>query len=530
MFGLSLSYPLPEPLVHYDVSANPTAISDLDASAPAVLPDLSGNGLDLSAENWNMKAPAWKYNPWKVIDNTRVEYQELKTGIFHITKLLVNSYGSVFNCKETLYSAPGSVMAIYSSWDKDLILSLYNLQESGTVTRISLIHKGMNIITLPEFEFPNEYPFINIKKEDYDTDDEGNPIDTPVDFYIVFFPVLDESKAYGFGEYLVPKFSVGIPEEGWFLYGSELQLVDNTHLVCVQQTLTTSDGSYRPGIYYRDEHLIVVNPFVVNLKSTVPYEYSVTYSYDYPHGEYQDVLYQQYSADGSPYISYGVAFTPLPGRSFNVDTDNFICSLGPCSYFYPGDMVQLLPYNYDHLTFLPTPLGGFNIRFSLDNSNTEYKILSTHIAKFSFGPDSESSVIKSGSSGDMSGIFFNSNEGVETPALSSYDLMVSQPFNYATVNGQRLANCTDRDLVDTVFVGSTVWIPSTYLSNFDASIFSVKSSGNFSYAKGTFYAAVCFAEALTPFQINAAMKKYNIIAEPTKYNSNFNTDSYVQAS
>lgn len=514
MFGLSLSYPLPEPLVHYDVSANPTAISDLDSSTPAVLPDLSGNGLDLSAENWNMSAPAWKFNPWVVVSN-RVEATELKTGVWHVTKLTPPSTSDneriVFQCDMNSFVGLGTKFNIFVSCPAGKTFQgaeFYISTADGSSTDIMIsLQEGVTLIDLSQLSsVQGTNAYVRIPASFYSQDTSGGLLETETDFYLVFFPVLDESKAYGFGEYLVPKFDAdGGP---WFLQGY-FSVEGNVATCTSYRTDSFNIGGIDLEVYYYDKHIIVANPFVINLKVSNSVNYELGLNYYGMGANYDDDTPlpghgTKYLPNGEPFKFYGSAVV----GEFMLDA--VVASFTPTGYFYEGDTIQLLPYNYDHLTFLPFSFGGKNLSFTI-YSNTEHKTLSTHIAKFSFSTDCVSSAIKSDSTGRISGIFFDSREGREVPALSSYDLMVSKELLLSTVNGQRVVNCTDNDLVDTVLVGSTVWKPSNVLDSFSANIFRVKASNNISYAKGTFYSAVCFTEALTPWQINAAMHQYEIL-------------------
>ena len=529
MFGLSLSYPLPEPSYYYNLSKSPSAVSDDTSAMPMYTlknllnePDeFYGN---LYTVDWFMKPPAWKHLPW-VIYQEFVEATELKTGVWHITKLLANSDRTIFRTSE---GASYGNFNVFVSTPKGRTFSTDGYvyaQAPGRQYKISLF-SGITKISAFEDERVDGTISLKIPSSFYDTNESGEFIDTDTDFYIVFFPVLDESNLHGFGEYLVPKFEAGIKDVGWNLPNYEVKVVDDTHLVCEQQMLTVSDAAYNPEVYYRDESLIVISPFVVNLKSSQPYGYLVSYTYNTP-DKYQDVVEQNYLGDGSPFVSYGVAFVPLGGSKFNESADYLLNYFAPLNLLLPGDTIQLLPYKYERIAFLQAPEGqsiGMEGPIGLNNSVTT-------ISKFSFASGVRTGLlcaktgVKTGE-GLVSGIFIDTTNN-SAPVLTTGLPEGSRAF----VNGRREDALTDSDVAGFVFVGATVCpqIPSKSETNGYLYLACVNADLDISYFSGEFYSAVGFPAPLTPFQINAAMKKYNITAEPTKYNSNFNTDSYVQA-
>ena len=357
MFGRFLSINPPQPELLFDVKREHKANSDYPEGYPS-LHDFSHNDCFATYQNGILKSPELYYNPWNLTASSRCEATQPFQGIWHVTKLTpptTDGYNSIlFSCSVSTFKGIGNKFGIFISkpegreFDSTALFYNGNDDTGEPFFRQSVI-EGMNIIDLSEVhENPNLFWRLKVPESFYNRDESGGLLETETDFYVVFFPVLDESNCNGYGEYLVPKFEAGIKDVGWNLPNYEVKVVDDTHLVCEQQMLTVSDAAYNPEVYYRDETLIVISPFVVNLKSSQPYRYIVQYSYSIS-GKYQDIVEQDYLGDGSPFVSYGVAFVPLEGSKFNEST-TLVNYFAPLNLLLPGDTIQLLPYNYDRFT------------------------------------------------------------------------------------------------------------------------------------------------------------------------------------
>lgn len=538
MFSRFLSINPPQPELLIDISREHKANSDYPDGYPS-LHDFSHNNCFATYQQGNLKSPEFYYNPWRILrTELGAEYQELKTGVFHITKLPAKPQFNLadISCDIANFKGFGSKIGIFISSDKPFVDSdikprviIMDGANGTNYQGAQKLNAGMNIWDLtnePVDINPEESgrgAYVSFPNSWWDVEEDGTPVITPCDIYLVFFPVLDESNCNGYGEYLVPKFEAGIKDVGWNLPNYEVKVVDDTHLVCEQQMLTVSDAAYNPEVYYRDESLIVISPFVVNLKSSQPYRYIVQYSYSIS-GKYQDIVEQDYLGDGSPFVSYGVAFVPLEGSKFNEST-TLVNYFAPLNLLLPGDTIQLLPYNYDRFTVVYSG-NNTNLATIQVNETTPFHDkceLQTLIVKYRDTRKGNSIIYRNevlSTNKDKLGIYgFRLNTASETVTQYSHRYciidnaqdrwknLVSYCNNTIVTNQITDYELLYKDTVSAVVLLNNEEITDEDCSDSGAALFSSVDRHN--YFSGQLYYLIGFKDRLTPWQIAYQIKQMN---------------------
>lgn len=204
--------PLPD--VYYDI--NKQLLTNTRNYGTDYFIDFSGNNLHATVQNLDPVSPEWVFNPWKFYSDV-IEATSPYDGVFHVTKLLENQEKSTvffiilndfvgFNSKISIFiNKPAGKE---NASDATFSMGAGTWAETPFVQTLT---EGVNVIDIPESSiFDSQYTNIArvvIPSDWWDQDENGNRIETNTDFYVVFFPVYDQSKAVGYPEYAVSDFS-----------------------------------------------------------------------------------------------------------------------------------------------------------------------------------------------------------------------------------------------------------------------------------------------------------------------------------
>lgn len=273
MFSRFLSINPPEPELLFDVKREHKANSDYPEGYPS-LHDFSHNNCFATYQSGNLKSPELYYNRWNFTAAGRCEATQLATGVYHVTKLTpptTNSFNSVlFSCSVSSFKGVGNKFGIYVSkpegrdFDSSALFYSGN-DDTGERFFDQLVVEGMNIIDLSEVhENPNLFWRLKIPESFYNKDESGGLLYTETDFYVVFFPVLDESQCNGYGEYLCPKFDSSV----WRKDSANIIISNNGLTVDLTQSEHYWDLRIVPTAYYEDDYIAVYSPEFFNISCT----------------------------------------------------------------------------------------------------------------------------------------------------------------------------------------------------------------------------------------------------------------------
>lgn len=267
MFSRFLSINPPEPELLFDVKREHKANSDYPEGYPS-LHDFSHNGCFATYQNGILKSPELHYNTWILTAPNRCEAVELKTGVWHVTKLTpptTNGFNSIlFSCPSSTFIGLGTKFGVYISKPegKEFGSSLfYNMNETNEEMLFSqYLFEGMNVVDLsmvPEMSGGFHW-HLKVPESFYNRDENGGLLETETDFYVIFFPVLDESNCNGYGEYLLPKFN----DNFWDL-DLESQ-ISNNGLTLNNHGVNLNSGKIVP--YYDNGKICVISPMFFNFR------------------------------------------------------------------------------------------------------------------------------------------------------------------------------------------------------------------------------------------------------------------------
>lgn len=274
MFSRLLSINPPEPELLFDVKREHKANSDYPDGYPS-LHDFSHNDCFATYQSINLKSPELYYNPWYAAPAEQgIEYTQLATGIFHITKLGVkeNFQQADMSANISLFKGFGSKMGIFISSDKPFDPEnrpyvLINDSSGGHTQGWQALNAGMNVWDLTDYPVnsnPDELfrgAYLVFPSSWWNLEEDGTPAITPCDIYLVFFPVLDESNCNGYGEYLISKFD----NDSW-TKNSELIVISSDGLtVDTTEAEHYYDIRYVPQPYYEDDYIAVYSPEFLNI-------------------------------------------------------------------------------------------------------------------------------------------------------------------------------------------------------------------------------------------------------------------------
>lgn len=360
MFSRFLSINPPEPELLFDVKREHKANSDYPDGYPS-LHDFSHNGCFATYQNGILNAPELYYNPWILTAPNRCETVELKTGVWHVTKLTpptTNGFNSIlFSCPSSTFIGLGSKFGVYISKPegKEFGSSLfYNMNETNEEMLFSqYLFEGMNVVDLsrvPEMS-GGFYWRLKVPESFYNQDENGGLLETETDFYVIFFPVLDESQCNGYGEYLLPKFNKSF-------WNIELgSMISNNGLTLNNNGANTNSAKIVP--YYDNGKICVISPMFFNFRIDDLEDEASSY-----------LLFSCVDSDGTPILedeTVNIHTTTLENNGSNIsfygyclnheeilpeDLESVIAAgvHHNVGFYPPKKIITMLPYNNDRLT------------------------------------------------------------------------------------------------------------------------------------------------------------------------------------
>ena len=204
-----------------------------------------------------------------------IEATSPAAGVFHITKLWGNPTGTNafyielkdfvgFNSKISMFIGRPAGKENASN----AVLEIRSLI-GGAAAFSQTLTDGVNVIEIPEssvfsdIEDPTAKVFI--PDDWWDKDEDGNKIDTNADFYVVFFPVYDQSKAVGYPTHAVSDFT----QNDWNERGTA-----NKVSIISYYKVDTTECSYpydfrnltSKNLEYSTSNVFVVRPFKARFK------------------------------------------------------------------------------------------------------------------------------------------------------------------------------------------------------------------------------------------------------------------------
>lgn len=352
MFSRFLSINPPQPELLIDISREHKANSDYSDTGYPYIHNYgsTGGGAAYACSAANLKSPELYYNPWEFWRaNEGAEYEELKTGVFHLTKLPAKGQFNYadFGCDIAQFKGFGSKLGIFISSDKPFTeeetkprVAIVDTSDGGHKQGDFKLKSGMNIWDLTNEPVninpsqPNRCAAFSFPDSWWNTDEFGNPVVTPCDIYVVFFPVLDESQCNGYGEYLCPKFNNNVwQKQGTITVSSDGLTIDDS------QASDQYDLLYIPEPYYEDDYIAVYSPEFLNVDG-IEDCHIMADMMQHTNGVYGVISSQSIgrtTGTNAPFYG-GVAFK----NSYDVVYLQF--------YFSATGVFTMLPYNNDRLT------------------------------------------------------------------------------------------------------------------------------------------------------------------------------------
>ena len=277
MFGHLLSIVPSEPELLIDISRASRANSDYSESGYPYIPNYgsSGGGAAYACVATNLKSPELYYNPWNLITLDLCEAVELKTGVWHVTKLLVtDSRNSILYLNLNNFVGFNSKISIFINKPtgrknaSDAAFSM-GADNWADIPFSQTLTDGVNVIEIPESSvFDSQYANIariSIPDDWWDRDEDGNAIDTNTDFYVVFFPVYDQSKTVGYPTYALPDFT----KSSWNELGSSND-ASIINYYKVDTTACSEPFNFRyntsTNLQYSTSNVFVIKPFKARFK------------------------------------------------------------------------------------------------------------------------------------------------------------------------------------------------------------------------------------------------------------------------
>lgn len=373
MFSRFLSINPPQPELLIDISREHKANSDYSDTGYPYIHNYgsAGGGAAYACLAANLKSPELYYNPWEFWRaNGGAEYEELKTGVFHLTKLPAKGQFNYadFGCDIAQFKGFGSKLGIFISSDKPFTeeetkprVAIVDTSDGGHRQGNFKLKSGMNIWDLTNEPVninpsqPNRCAAFSFPDSWWNTDESGNPIVTPCDIYVVFFPVLDESQCNGYGEYLVPKFN-----NSFWTKRSDNVIISNNGLTAdTTQSKNYWDLRTIPAPYYADDYITVYSPVFLNISCTQTINIIA---------EFRGVIGDSSEIIGTNQVIGRTTGTNAPfygGVIFKESYDSVYLQI----YFSVKGVFTMLPYNNDRFTVAVT--GDTNNYARLKISETE---------------------------------------------------------------------------------------------------------------------------------------------------------------
>ena len=541
MFSRFLSINPPEPELLFDVKRENKANSDYPSGYPS-LHDFSHNGCFATYQQNNLKSPELYYNPWRILRaEVGAEYQELKTGVFHITKLPAKPQFNLadISCDIAKFKGFGSKLGIFISSDKPFVASdikprviIMDGANGTNYQGAQKLNAGMNIWDLtnePVNSNPEESgrgAYLSFPNSWWDVEEDGTPAITPCDIYLVFFPVLDETQCNGYGEYLLPKFN---DSDFWFI---EFQSqISNNGLTLNNNGVNLNSGKIVP--YYDNGKICVISPMFFNFRID-----------DLEDKASSDLTLNCVDSDGYPILeeeTVNIHTTTLENNGSNISFYGYCLNH---EEFLPEDLESIIAAGVHHnvrfsppnniITMLPYNNDRFTVAYAGNNTNIA-TIQVSETVPFHDKCELQTLITKYRNTYKGSSILYrnevlSTNEdllGIYGFRLSTYGEDRSQYshrmciVNAAQGRWQNLVSycnntivtnqITDYELLYKDTVSAVVLlnheITSEDCSDTGSRLFSSRDGIN--CFSGQFYYLIAFKERLTPWQIAYYIKQMN---------------------
>lgn len=233
---------------------------------------MSGNNRKAILNEYTYQDPQWVNNPWTTVRDlgVRFEGEELKTGVWHITKIGLDEVGTVitdplpilFQCMWSQWKSYYSKFGIWittpegKTWDNS---GYFYMSDGETLIAHTILHEGYNEIDLTESKYisnniTSSWWFrLRIPSSFYNHDSEGNLLTTATDFYIVFFPVWDTYQDNTLGTYTT-NFN------DWSINASASDVNISTDGLSVTYTGSGWGVQKQVEPYYVDENVFISHP------------------------------------------------------------------------------------------------------------------------------------------------------------------------------------------------------------------------------------------------------------------------------
>lgn len=535
MFSRFLSINPPEPELLFDIKRENKANSDYPEGYPS-LHDFSHNNCFATYQQGNLKSPELYYNPWKLINPDRCEAVELKTGVWHVTKLTpptTNGFNSsLFFCPSSTFIGLGTKFGVYISKPegKEFGSSLfYNMNETNEEMLFSqYLFEGMNVVDLSGFyERSSFYWYLKVPESFYNQDENGGLLETETDFYVVFFPVLDESNCNGYGEYLIPKFN---DSDFWYIELAS-STISNNGLTLNNRGVNINSGKIVP--YYDNGKICVISPMFFNFRIDDLEDEASSY-----------LLFNCVDSEGTPVLEderVNIHTTTILNNGSNIsfygyclnheeilpeDLESVIAAgvHHNVGFYPPHKIITMLPYNNDRFTVLNSGNNTNLARIQVSETVPFHDKceLQTLITKYRNTYKGSSILYRNevaSTSEDLLGIYgFRLNSyGVDSTqrshrhciadaAQGRWENLVSYCNNTIVTN-----QITDYELLYKDTVSAVVLLNNEVTSedctDTGSMLFSCRDGYN--CFSGLFYYLVAFKERLTPWQIAFCIKQMN---------------------
>lgn len=534
MFSRFLSINPPQPELLIDISREHKANSDYSDTGYPYIHNYgsAGGGAAYACLAANLKSPELYYNPWYIRLQGGHEYQELKTGVFHITKLTTkqNFLQADVGCNISNFKGFGSKLGIFISSDKPFVSEnlpyvLINNEAGEFMQGYQYLNKGMNIWDLTN-EPVNINPletargaYLVFPSSWWNVEEDGTPAVTPCDIYLVFFPVLDESQCNGYGEYLCPKFN----NAAWRKDSENIVVSDDGLVVDTTQSEHFWDLRIAPEAYYKDDYIAVYSPefFNVSCAQNIPII-----------AEFRGVTGDSSEGDSSETIGTRQVIGRTTGTNVpfygGVAFKNSYDAVYLQFYFYVKGVFTMLPYNNDRFTVKVT--GDTNNYARLKISETEpfhdKSELQTLIAKCKNTLSGSNSLLYRNEVNDgmqkigLYGIRFATTS--ETVTDNSFKACLTDGGLATTENRKSIVSYLDERVLQTNDYGDyellykdivmSVVLLKNEITEEDcvdsgSLLFARRAASN--YFSGQLYYLIGFKNRLTPWQIAYQIKQMN---------------------
>lgn len=265
---------IPLPAVYYDI--NKQLLQNQGNYGTDYFIDFSGNNLHAVVQNLNPVSPDWVFNSWKFYFDA-IEATSPYGGVFHVTKLLKNQKRiTVFFINLNNFVGFNSKISIFinkPAGKENASDATFNMGEiSWAETPFTqTLTEGVNVIDIPESSvFDSQYTNIArviIPDDWWDQDENGIRLETNTDFYVVFFPVYDQSKAVGYPTHAVSDFT----QNDW----TEIETTNKVSIINYYKVDTTECSepyNFRniaaTNLEYSTSNVFVIKPFKARFKRT----------------------------------------------------------------------------------------------------------------------------------------------------------------------------------------------------------------------------------------------------------------------